>query len=122
MANLPYSTRTILWIASSKDDLSAFPAAARSVLGFALHKVQNGATPDSAKPLPQLGSGVFELRAEKSGDAYRVVYVVKLESGVYVLDAFMKKSKTGKAIPQEIRRRIEGRLAYARKMDQESKA
>jgi phage-related protein len=119
MANLPYSTRELFWIASSKEDLSVFPLAAKRKLGFDLRLVQNGATPDSATPLPEFGPGVTELRASASGNAYRVVYVLKLERGVYVLDAFVKKSKRGKAIAQEVRDRIRRRYAFAVRQDQE---
>ena len=48
-----------------------------------------------------------------------MVYAVKLRRGVYVLDAFTKKSKSGKAIPREVIARIEERLKQARKMDSE---
>lgn len=119
MANLPYSTRALLWIGSSKDDISAFPPAAKTVLGFCLRLVQNGATPDNATPLPQFGRGVFELGTAAGGNAYRVVYVLRLRAGVYVLDEFVKKSKRGKAIPQEIREGIARRHAFAVRQDRE---
>ena len=119
MANLPYKARELLWIASSKDDISAFPKAARSTLGFSLMQVQIGETPENATPLPELGSGVMELKAQADGNAHRVVYAVKLQRGVYVLDAFVKKSKKGKEIPREIKERIKQRYAEAVRRDRE---
>ncbi len=119
MANLPYMTRPLIWLGSSKEDLSAFPKSAKRTLGAGLRFVQNGLTPAMAKPLTQFGSGVFELREQFDGESYRVVYAAKLKHGVYVLDSHQKKSKKGKAIPKEIKERIETRLARAKKIDEE---
>ena len=119
MATLPYITRKLLWIASSKDDLSAFPKDVKVTFGVTLRMVQNGQTPDIATPLTQFGSGVFELKEKYDGESYRAVYVVKLKRGVYVLDAFQKKSKSGKGIPKEIKERIESRLKCAKERDEE---
>ena len=94
--------------------LSSFPLATKQVLGFGLRQVQNGETPDIAKPLKNIGDGVFELKVQTSGEAYRVVYIAKLKDAVYVLDAFHKKSKKGKAIPREITERIKKRLKFAK--------
>lgn len=120
MANLPYITRKLFWVGSSKDDLSAFPSEVKGTLGVALRMVQNGQTPDIAVPLTQFGSGVFELKDKHDGESYRAVYAVKLKRGVYVLDAFHKKSKSGKAIPKEIKQRIEARLKCAKDQDEET--
>ena len=119
MANLPYITRPLIWMGDSKRALSSFAAPVKRVLGFALRQVQNGETPPQAKPLPGLGPGVHELRASGPDNTYRVVYVLKLAKGVYVLDAFVKKSKSGKAIPREARERIVLRLKRARELDAE---
>jgi len=119
MANLPYITRKLFWVASSKDDLSDFPKDVKLTFGVALRVVQNGQTPEIAAPLTQFGSGVYELKEKHDGESYRAVYVVKLKRGVYVLDAFQKKSKSGKAIPKEIKERIEGRLKCAKEKDEE---
>jgi phage-related protein len=44
------------------------------------------------------------------GDTYRAVYTVKLQGVVFALHAFQKKSKKGKATPQQhldlVRRRL----------------
>lgn len=119
MANLPYNARSLIWIADSLDELSAFPTETKRVMGFALRLVQNGETPAIAKPLSGYGSGVWELKASGENNTYRVVYVLKLKKGVYVIDAFVKKSKRGRQVPREIAARIKERLAYARKLDEE---
>lgn len=119
MANLPYSARRLIWLGDSRESLGSLPAEAKRRLGFGLRQVQNGETPVFAKPLASFGSGTYELRADADRTTHRVIYVVKLRRGVYVLDAFTKKSKSGKAIPREIVARIEERLKQARKLDLE---
>jgi phage-related protein len=77
--------------------------------------VQNGETPLDFKPLARFGSGVFELRERFEKDADRLVYVVKLRKAIYVLHAFIKKSKFGIELPKPDAELIEARLkrAYA---------
>lgn len=95
------------------------PVEVKASFGYRLRQVQNGEPPLDMKPLTQFGKGVYELRERFSGNAYRVVYVVNLEKAVYVLHAFMKKSKTGREIPKPDRNLIESRLKEARNMDAE---
>ena len=109
--------RDLRWLGSSLDDMSAFPADVKRAFGFALREVQKGETPLGAMPLKQFGAGVYELKESHSGDAYRGVYVVKLKSAVFVLHAFKKKSKSGKAMPREDIDVIEQRLKRAKEMD-----
>jgi phage-related protein len=52
-------------------------------------------------PLTGLGSGVMELALRHSGDAFRVVYALQVGSDVWVVHAFLKKSKTGIATPRQ---------------------
>jgi phage-related protein len=47
------------------------------------------------------------------GDAYRAVYTVKFAGVVYVLHAFQKKSKRGRATPQHNIDLINSRLKLA---------
>jgi len=102
----------------SKEALSAFPKEVKRALGFGLRLVQNGETPDFAKPLKGLGAGVYELRADARGDAFRTVYLLKLKRAVYVIDAFQKKSRRASKTPREIRERLEKRIRSARDMDE----
>lgn len=58
--------------------------------------VQRGLTPSDWKPLPEVGSGVVEIRI-RTGEEHRVFYIAKYEEAVYVLHVFQKKSqKTAK--------------------------
>ena len=45
--------------------------------------------------MPLIGSGVREIRIRSVGQ-YRVIYVATLDSAVYVLHAFQKKSQKTK--------------------------
>jgi len=71
------------------------------------------------KPLTQFGRGVFELRERFDRNAYRLVYAVKLEKAIYVLHAFMKKSKSGIGLSKQDAELIETRLRRAHMMDAE---
>ncbi|SFU49306.1 Phage-related protein [Methylobacterium sp. 174MFSha1.1] len=92
--------------------------------GFALYLAQTGHHPLSAKPLKGMGSGIVELVENFDGDTYRTVYTVRFETAVYVLHAFMKKSKQGTKTPQTdidlIKRRLRDAEAdYATSKQQE---
>ncbi len=119
MANLPYKSKELFWLGSSLEKLTRFPERTKKQLGAALRQVQNGLTPQIARPLNSYGSGVHELKASTRGDTYRLVYLIKLKKGIYVLDAFMKKSKTGRRIPKEISTRLKQRIKEARAHDKE---
>jgi phage-related protein len=92
--------RPLRWVGSSKRDYGRFPARVQDNLGFALFLVQTGQHPPSAKPLRGLGSGVVELVEDYDGDSYRAVYTVRFSKVVYVLHAFVKKSKRGIKTPK----------------------
>jgi phage-related protein len=112
--------KPVVWIASSKDDISAMPDPVKASFGHRLSQVQEGRTPLDTKPLPQFGGGVFELRERFDGNAYRVMYVVALRKAVYVLHAFMKKSKSGIGVPKPEAELIELRLKRAQALDAEN--
>ena len=62
--------------------------------------IAEGGTPDIAKPLTGLGSGMWELAIKERGDAYRVVYALQVGDNIWVIHAFQKKSKSGVATPK----------------------
>lgn len=96
-----FATRPINWIKPARKDFETFPPAAQMELARALTVVARGGAPDIAKPLTGLGSGIMELALRHRGDAFRVVYAVQLQDGVWVLHAFQKKSKRGIATPKQ---------------------
>jgi phage-related protein len=109
--------RDLVWVGSSRDDVREFPEEARREAGFALRSVQGGEMPSGAKPLQGFGSaGVQEIVIREDGDTYRVVYTVTLPDAVYVLHAFMKKSKTGIKTAKNARNLIAQRLRAAREI------
>ncbi|MGH9789505.1 MAG: type II toxin-antitoxin system RelE/ParE family toxin [Candidatus Acidiferrales bacterium] len=77
-----------------------FPEAVREEVGYALYLAQIGAKHPKAKPLKGIGAGVLEVVSDHHGDTYRAVYTVKLRGRIYVLHAFIKKSKKGIATPK----------------------
>jgi phage-related protein len=115
----PSLPRTVLWVGSSKDDISALPGPVKASFGHRLRQLQDGETPLDMKPLTQFGTGVFELRERFDKNAYRLVYVLNLKIAIYVLHAFMKKSKSGIGLPKQDAELIETRLKRARKADAE---
>ncbi len=84
--------KKLRFIGSSLDDLKNFPLEARREAGFELDAVQRGGVPSDFKPLPAVGSGVYEIRIHALGE-WRVVYVAKMDDAVYVLHAFHKKTQ-----------------------------
>lgn len=111
--------RLIIWVGSSKEDISALPGPVKASFGHRLRQLQDGETPLDMKPLAQFGSGVFEVRERFDRNAYRLMYVVSLRKAIYVLHAFMKKSKSGIGLPKPDAELIQVRLQAARRLDME---
>ena len=104
---------------SCRKDYLNLPERVQDDAGYNLDLVQQGKTPEvSFGPLSRLGSGVRELRLNEDTNTYRVIYVAKFSEGVFVLDAFQKKSPTGKRIPSSIETRIQQRYAQAKAMNE----
>lgn len=107
--------KPVRWIGSSKADLREFPEDVRRRVGGALWDAQQGRKAPYAKPLRRFGgAGVLEVVDDFDGDTYRAVYTVRFSGSVYVLHAFQKKSKHGRAIPQKDLSLIETRLNRAK--------
>ena len=106
--------KPVRWVGSSKDDLSGFPEEVRRRVGGALWDAQRGLKAPYAKPLRGFGgAGVLEIVDDYDGDTYRAVYTVRFAGVVYVLHAFQKKSKSGKATPKAELDLIKQRLRRA---------
>src|SRR5579863_5572557 len=98
---MPIAKKPCEFVGSSKEDLSAMPDDVKETLGFVIFKAQCGEKDPSAKPLKGFGgAGVLEVVENFDRDTYRAVYTVKFAGVVYVLHAFQKKSKRGRATPQ----------------------
>jgi phage-related protein len=93
-------TRPIEWLKGARKDFDTFPLGARQEFARAFTDIAEGGTPDIAKPLVGLGSGVLELALKHKGDAYRVVYAVQIADKIWIVHAFQKKSKSGIKTPR----------------------
>ena len=75
------------------DDLLGFPADVVKEAGFQLRRVQQGLNPDDWKPMSSIGAGVREVRLRQSDGTFRVIFVAKFETAVFVLHCFQKKTQ-----------------------------
>ena len=90
--------KPVRFVGSARNDLAAFPKAARTRAGYELFAVQVGRNPDNWKPMASVGPGACEIRVRGPTGAYRVIYIARFVDAVYVLHAFQKKTqKTGRA-------------------------
>lgn len=106
--------KRLIWVGSSRKDLSSFPDEVKDVMGYALYQAQLGLKAVSAKPLRGFGgAGTLEIVEDYRTDTYRAVYTVKFSEFVYVLHAFQKKSKKGIATPKPDVDLIKKRLSIA---------
>ena len=102
------------WIGTARDDLLAFPEKVVREVGHALYIAQQGGKHPSAKPLKGFGgAGVVEIVEDHDGDSFRAVYTVRFAAVVYVLHAFLKKSKSGIGTPPKEIKKIQARLKVA---------
>lgn len=85
--------KTITFLGDSLETVKSFPVSAKREAGYQLDKVQHGFEPDYWRPMSSIGSGVSEIRVRDSSGIFRVMYIAKLESTVYVLHAFNKKTQ-----------------------------
>jgi phage-related protein len=81
------------FLGSSRDDLAAMPRGIRQQLGLELLRIQRGGKALDFKPMPAVGAGAYEIRTRDVTGAYRVIYVAKFETAIYVLHAFQKKTQ-----------------------------
>ena len=107
--------KPLFWVASSKQDLMAFPREVQDEIGTALSVAQFGGKHPKAKPWKGEGPGVLEIVEDHRGDTYRAVYSVRFEGVVYVLHAFQKKSPSGIRTPKKEVELIARRLNEARR-------
>jgi len=93
--------RQIIWMGSSKKDLTKLPVEVKQEMGFALYEAHTGGLHPHAKPFKGAGSGVYEIVTNYDKNTFRAVYVVNIGDFLYVLHVFQKKSHTGIKTPKE---------------------
>ena len=71
--------KPVIWIGTTRADLSRFPEEVKDAIGYALYMAQRGDKHPDAKPLRGFGgAGILEIVVSHAGDAYRAVYTVRL--------------------------------------------
>ena len=95
------NTRPVSWIKAARKDFEEFPADVQEDMLNALTIAAEGGKSDNAKPFKGIDGGVFEIAIRYRGDAFRVIYAVKIGEFIWVIHAFQKKSKKGIKTPQE---------------------
>lgn len=91
------------------------PEDVQDVFGSALLDVQYGDLPQTARRFGEhVSREVMKLADNDGGNTYRLAYVAYPEC-IYVLHAFMKKSKSGVGTPQAVKHTVEARLTAAKK-------
>ncbi len=113
--------KPLIWVGSSRKDLREFPDPVQDQMGYALYVAQLGGKHRNAKALSGFGgAGVVEVVTDFRGDTFRAVYTLRYGGAVYVLHAFQKKSKTGRATPSREVELIRRRLRDAEKIAKET--
>ncbi len=106
--------KPVAWMGDSLERLQAAPAAIRSDTGYQLNLVQRGEAPEDFKPMPDVGSGVMEIRVHGDNE-YRVFYVARFEEAVYVLHCFVKKTQETRKADLDLGRKRYAALIEARR-------
>jgi len=121
MTNEP-PVKPVIWVGSSRKDLREFPEAVQDHIGYALYVAQRGGKHRDAKTLSGFGgAGIVEIVKDHRGDTFRAVYTLRYAGTVFVLHAFQKKSKTGRATPRRDMELIQQRLREAEQIAREMK-
>lgn len=85
--------KPVEWAGDSRDSMRSFPATVRQELGYQLRRVQDGLDPIDWKRMASIGASVREIRVRDAAGAFRVVYVAKFSTAIFVLHAFQKKTQ-----------------------------
>jgi phage-related protein len=113
------SLKPVIWVGSSRKDVRAFPEPVQDHMGYALYVAQRGGKHRDTKTLSGFGgTGVVEVVKDFRGDTFRAVYL-RYAGAVYVLHAFQKKSKTGRATPRRDIELVKQRLREAEQIAKE---
>jgi phage-related protein len=82
----------------------------------ALEIATAGAKADAAKPMKGFDAGVYEIAVSHHSDAFRTIYALRLDSDIWVIHAFQKKSKQGIKTPKHEIDLIRNRIKRLREM------
>ena len=116
MYDMVRDTRRISWIKAARKEFEKFPEGARLEILRALAVAAEGGKADIAKPLRGFEPGILEIALPHRGNAYRVIYALQLDTDIWVIHAFQKKSKTGIKTPKAEIDLIQARLRRLKEM------
>jgi phage-related protein len=109
------SRKPLKWVGGSKKGLDGVPDDVKDVFGSALLDVQYGDTPAGARPFGEgLPREIWKIVEDFDGNTYRAVYTASFPEVVYVLDVFLKKSKSGISTPKADKDRVLQRYKAAK--------
>ena len=89
-------SKSVIFHKRAKEIIKGFSKAVRIDIGELLFDLQRGENigMPSARPMPTIGVGAYELRVKDADGIYRVFYYLKSEDGILVFHAFVKKAQT----------------------------
>jgi phage-related protein len=108
--------RRISWLKAALNDFHSFPRPVQDQMKSALEIATAGAKADVAKPMKGFDAGVYEIAVSHHSDAFRTIYALKLDSDIWVIHAFQKKSKKGIKTPKHEIDLIRNRIKRLREM------
>jgi phage-related protein len=96
--------RPIIFHPKARDEIRRFPKEARARLGRGLFRLQIGETlgMPNARPMPDIASGVSELRIRDENGSFRVFYFTATAKGVLVFHAFEKRTQRTPPLEMEL--------------------
>jgi phage-related protein len=112
---MSFLTKKLEWLGSSKDRTRRFPEITKDQAGSELFRVQIGQMPTDWRPMPDIGSGVFEIRLHNP-DEYRIFCIANYPESIYVLHVFQKTTQRTSEIDKQA-----GRAQYAKLQKARSK-
>jgi phage-related protein len=102
--------KPLVWWADTKRVLLTFPEDVQDDIGHGLSQVQAGEMPPRFAPLTHISHGVYEVKVDEAGEAYRTLYVARYREAVYAFLSVHKKSKRGKGLLREVEETARQRL------------
>lgn len=106
--------KELIWVGSTKKDLSSFSEDIQDDMGYGLYLAQIGEKHKNAKVLKGFGNAsIIEMISLDESGTYRTVYTVAMSKAICILHVFQKKSKYGIETPKQDIDLIKSRLKQA---------
>jgi len=93
-------TRRVSWIKAARKVFENFPGDVQSDMLAALTVAAEGSKSIKQSLLLASKAAYLKLPCAIGGDAFRSIYALNIDDGIWVLHAFQKKSKSGIKTPQ----------------------